>query len=92
MKQMKKLYKAFSSIKNEQEFGNFLRDLLTPREIRELIERLNIAELLFKKNLSYRDIIQKLDCSMATISRVSRFLKDEPFGGYRTILPRIHHA
>jgi TrpR-related protein YerC/YecD len=86
---MLNLYKAFSVIKNEQDFYNFLSDLCTPTEIRELSERWNIAQLLHSKT-TQRSIISKLDCSQATVSRVARFLNDEKYGGYRNVLAKIY--
>ena len=41
------LYQAFSTIKNEREFGEFLRDLCTPTEIREMNARWKIAQMLW---------------------------------------------
>jgi TrpR-related protein YerC/YecD len=89
---MLNLYKAFSAIKNEKEFFNFLNDICTPTEIREISERWNIAQMLNRKELSQQAIAKKLNCGIATITRVSRFLKEEKFGGYREILARLYPA
>lgn len=37
------LYEAFKSIKNKEEFDNFLMDLCTPTEIKDLNDRFSIA-------------------------------------------------
>jgi len=89
---MASLYTAFSEIKTEREFDDFLRDLCTPAEIAALSERWNIARELSQKQLSQQAVAKKLNVSVATVSRVARFLNDEPFGGYRLILSRIYHA
>ena len=89
---MANLYAAFSKIKTEREFDGFLRDLCTPAEIAALSERWNIAQELSRKKLAQQAIAKKLNASVATVSRVARFLNNEPFGGYRLVLSRIHHA
>ena len=89
---MTSLYKAFASIKSEKEFNNFLTDICTPAEIKALKERWAIAELLDSGKLSQKAIAEKLGASVATVTRVARFLNNESYGGYRAILSRIHHA
>jgi TrpR-related protein YerC/YecD len=86
------LYKAFSEIKSEQEFNNFLADLCTPAEIRDLNDRWKIAELLYTTEMPQMAVAEKVKASVTTVTRVSRFLNTEKFGGYRTVLSRIHHA
>ena len=83
------LFKAFSQIKDEKEFDNFLRDLCTPGEIQALRERWQIAQALYEGELSYREIEAELGSSLATITRIARFLKDEPYQGYNLILGRL---
>jgi len=89
---MANLYKAFSQIKSEQEFNNFLADLCTPAEIRDLNDRWKIAELLYTTKLPQMAIAEKVKGSVTTVTRVARFLNTEKFGGYRTVLSCIHHA
>jgi TrpR-related protein YerC/YecD len=86
------LYKAFSLIKSEREFNNFLTDLCTPDEIKNLRGRWDIAQLLYDKKLSQFDIAAKTNSGVATITRVARCLNTENANGYKTILNRIHHA
>ena len=64
----------------------FLTDLCTPAELRALSERWHIAQLLDQGQLSYREIQAQTGVSTTTIARVARFLKDEPYGGYRTLI------
>ena len=86
------LYKAFSNIKTEKEFQNFLKDICTPSEIKALKERWAIAQLLYLGKLSQREIAEKLNVSITTVTRVARFLNHESYKGYKTILNHIHHA
>lgn len=83
------LCKAFLQLKTEQEVFNFLKDLCTPQEISALAERWRVCQLLHAGNLSYREIHDLTGASLTTIGRVARFLKDEPYKGYQTILSRI---
>lgn len=61
-------------------------DLCTPAEMRALSERWRVAQMLAEGELSYREISAETGVSTTTIGRVSRFLKDEPHGGYRLLL------
>ena len=83
------LCKALLQLENQQEAPNFLKDLCTPQEITALAERWKVCQLLHTGNLSYREIHDLTGASLTTIGRVSRFLKDEPYNGYKTILNRI---
>ncbi|MDR2901941.1 MAG: trp operon repressor [Lactobacillales bacterium] len=89
---MKSLYDAFAQIKTEKEFASFLKDLCTPGEIKDLQERWQVAQLLFEGKMSYRDIAESQKVSITTVTRVARFLKDEPNKGYKKVLQRLHHA
>ncbi len=51
----KKLQTAFLQLKNPDEVFAFLRDLLTEKEILEFSQRLEIAEMLYKK-IPYKNI------------------------------------
>jgi TrpR-related protein YerC/YecD len=85
----RELYKAILELKTIEDCYAFFRDLCTPAEINAMRERWLVAGLLFKGEDSYRDIHDKTGVSIATIGRVARFLKHEPFGGYRKILQKI---
>jgi TrpR-related protein YerC/YecD len=86
---MFKLFDAFRVVKNEKEFKNFLIDLCTPREIQDLEDRFLIAQLLFDKKLSQREIAKKVSCSITTVTRVARFLEQEKYKGYQKVLNRL---
>ena len=48
-----------------------------------------VAQLLYKKNKSYREIAADLKTSTATVTRVARFLFSESNNGYQTAFKRI---
>lgn len=87
--QEKELYKAVLKLKTPEECRAFFCDLCTPAELHAMVERWQIAKLLFSEKLSYREIQEKTGSSLTTISRVARFLKEEPYQGYVTILKRL---
>ena len=86
---MKNLNEALLLLKNKNEVNDFLKDLCTPAELKALEERWSVAQLLYEDNLSYRDIATKLETSTTTVTRVARFLSNEPYQGYKKILNRI---
>jgi len=84
------LFEAVASLENPEEARVFLRDLCTPAEIQAMGERLHIASLLIKQDLSYREISELTGASTTTIGRVARFLREEDYGGYQKVLQRLH--
>jgi TrpR-related protein YerC/YecD len=66
-----------------------MKDLCTPSEIKALNERWEVAQLLYKKDKSYRQIAFELKTSTATVTRVARFLFSESNKGYQNALKRI---
>lgn len=72
-KYKKELLKIIVSIKSTKFLEKFLRDILTPKEFREIVKRWQIVKLLFHK-FSQRDIQKKLKVSISKISRGSRVL------------------
>jgi TrpR-related protein YerC/YecD len=86
------LYEAILMLKDKKELQNFFRDLCTPGEINALNERWKVCQLIDKGGLSYREIHSLVGASVTTIGRVARFLKDEPYKGYRTVLDRLNKS
>ncbi len=78
------LTKAFLKLKSEQEVANFLRDLLTIKEIEEFANRLDMARLL-NQGMSYKAIAKKLKVSTTTVTRVAHWLF-RGCGGYEKVL------
>lgn len=80
---------ALAALASETEVRAVLRDLCTPAEVRTLAERWQVAKLLDKGGMTYRDIHDATGVSTTTIVRVARFLKEEQNGGYRLLLDRM---
>ena len=82
------LFEVFSLINTAEEAKNFLTDLCTPAEIKAFKERWNVCQLLNEKKYSYREISKLTGASLTTIGRVARFLNEENYGGYKTMLEK----
>lgn len=83
------LLDAFLSLETRDEAKAFLTDLCTPSELRAFVERWEVARLLAGGELSYREIAERAHASTTTVVRVSRFLKEMPYNGYRLVLDRL---
>ncbi len=83
------LYNALLQATTAEEMYNFLHDLCTPAEMKSMNERLDVAIMLTSGKYSYREIHEKTGVSIATITRVARFLFHENYGGYTTIINRM---
>ncbi len=81
------LFRAMLSLESEEECAAFFADLCTEAELAEMSRRLLAAHLLCA-NLSYADVVEVTGLSTATISRVSRCLKNGS-EGYIKALSRI---
>ena len=86
----RELAQAFLSLKTTKEIQSFLRDLLTIAEIKEASKRFQIAKLLWQGRKSYLQIAETHHTSTTTVTRVADWLKNQPYGGYRTILSRLY--
>ena len=82
------LEEVLAKITDKKVMLNFLRDITTPKEFDALQERLNVVCLL-NDGFSYSEIAKKTGVSTTTITRVARFFKDEPYGGYRYVVEKI---
>jgi TrpR-related protein YerC/YecD len=87
----KQFVKAFSTLSKDQEAANFLRDLLTPAELEEFANRLEIARLLSLRKLSYLEIADKVGTSTTTVTRVAQWLF-RGCGGYVNVLSRLKNT
>ena len=85
-KAIAELIAAMSSLEGRSAFHNFLYDIATPQEISVFSQRFQIAKLLWTTSLPYVEIAKKTGASTTTVTRVARFLNQEPFGGYREVL------
>ncbi|OGM88721.1 hypothetical protein A2614_00665 [Candidatus Woesebacteria bacterium RIFOXYD1_FULL_40_21] len=73
MELMFDLINSFRIVKEPIETANFLQDLLTAKEIKNLAKRLRIAKLLLADN-TFEEIVRTLHVSYATITKVSMWL------------------
>lgn len=78
------LINSFSSLKSPAEAADFLEDLLTANEIKNLSVRLRIAKLLLGDK-PQREISTKLHTSLATINKVNVWLNSGGEGFKRVI-------
>ena len=81
------LARAFLSLESEEDCYRLFEDLFTIREIQDLSQRLEVAQLL-KSQATYTEIVEKTGVSTATIGRVNRALN---YGnnGYQQVLGRL---
>lgn len=82
-----KLFQVILNLHSMEECYNFFEDICTIKEIQEISQRLEVAEML-SQNKSYLDISKETGASTATISRVNKCLI---YGcdGYKTALERL---
>ncbi len=81
------LARAFLCLETEEDCYRMFEDLFTIREIQDLSQRLEVAQLL-RKQTTYTEIVEKTGVSTATIGRVNRAL-NYGAGGYQLVLERM---
>ena len=79
-----RLFRALLSLSTVEECYALFEDLCTIREVRDLSQRFEVAEML-AEGRSYQEISQKTGASTATICRVNKCLLYGR-GGYRAAL------
>lgn len=91
MSNQNKHYKEFcallASIETPKEADELVRDLFTPQEIAALSERWQLIQLL-QKGVPQRDIAEKLNISISTVTRGSRALQFGT-GGFTHFLKKL---
>lgn len=70
-KNLEELITTLLEIQTKEEMYDFLQGILTPKELLEIPNRLQIAKML-KKGVSHHDIAGKLHVGVATVTRGSR--------------------
>ena len=81
------LINAFRLVKTPIETTLLIQDLLTASEIKNLAKRLRIAKLLLVGS-TQREIVQKLHCSLATVTKVSIWL-DQKGEGFKNVVSKL---
>lgn len=85
--EVERLVKAVLRLETEEECFSFFEDICTIKEIQDMSQRLQVAEML-NQNKSYTEISKETGASTATISRVNKCLN---YGsdGYRRVLDKL---
>lgn len=78
MKNISILTKVFLSVKSPADMSNLLEGLLTPKEIIELVQRLEIVKRL-KSGQPQHQIAEELGVGVATVTRGSREIQRGKF-------------
>jgi TrpR family transcriptional regulator, trp operon repressor len=77
-KNLEELIKIILKIQTKEKMYDFLRGILTPKELIELPNRLQIVKML-KKGVSQHDIAEKLRVGVATVTRGSHEIQKGRF-------------
>jgi TrpR-related protein YerC/YecD len=80
------LLAAIVALPDEAAAGRFLRDLCTIRELHDMAQRWQVAQLL-SMGRHYGEISRETGASTATITRIAQWL-NHGTGGYREALAR----
>lgn len=81
------LINSFRVVKNPIETTNFLQDLLTAKEIKNLAKRLRIAKLLLA-DVTFEEIVRTLHVSYATVAKVSAWLS-QGGQGFKEVISKL---
>lgn len=82
-KTAQQLAEALVAIEDTQTMQNFLRDVMTKKEITEISSRLEAARML-RAGIRYSDIIDKTKLSSRTVARISNWIQNGS-GGYASV-------
>lgn len=74
-KEISFIIKAIKTCPEHRELEAFLTQLLSPREVREIYNRLRACEMLLE-DLPYTSIVRDTGVSSATVARISKLLKE----------------
>lgn len=88
--EIERLMEAILNLETKEEALNFFEDICTIKEIQDMSQRLQVAEML-NQNKSYIEISKETGASTATISRVNKCLN---YGsdGYKNALKRLYEG
>lgn len=90
-REARQLAAALASISSEKTMQDFLRDVMTEKEIIEISARLQAAKML-SGGSTYAEVVAKTKLSSRTVARISDWLKNG-LGGYSAALKFVdsHH-
>ncbi len=83
------LVEALVSISNKTTMQNFLRDVMTEKEIVEISSRFEAARML-AEGKKYTEIMAKTKLSSRTVARISDWLQNG-CNGYQAALKTVNH-
>ena len=83
---LKELFALLSSIENVRESEMLLRDILTPKELRDIAERWQLIRAL-DSGMTQRDVAKKCGVSISKITRGSHEMQYGT-GGFRHFLEK----
>lgn len=86
----RQLVEALLAIDDASTMQNFLRDVMTEKEIIEISSRLEAARMLLAGD-KYTDIVTTTRLSSRTVARISDWLQNG-CDGYQAALNTIHHG
>lgn len=81
------LFRAILELKDVQECYDFFEDLCTMKELADMAQRVEAAQMLLAGK-TYEQIVKDVEISTATISRINRCIQYGT-GGYEMILNRL---
>ncbi len=87
-KAIDRLMQAVLTLENVEECYAFFEDICTIKEIQDMSQRLEVAELL-NSGCNYQEVVEKTNVSTATICRVNKCL-NYGSGGYKTAIGRMN--
>lgn len=77
-KNLEELVNTILNVQEKEKMYDFLRGMLTPKELLEIPNRLQIVKML-KRGISHHDIAGKLHVGVATVTRGSREIQKGRF-------------
>ena len=80
---------ALLAIPDKPTMQNFLRDVMTEKEIVEISARFEAAKML-TEGKKYTEIVTKTKLSSRTVARISEWLQNG-CNGYQAALNAVHH-
>ena len=82
-----RLFRAILTLRTEEECRHFFDDLCTIKELQDLSQRLEVAQML-SEGKNYQEVSRATGASTATICRVNKCL-NYGSGGYRDAIKRM---
>lgn len=71
IKHLEELAETLLKVKTKEQMYNLLLGLFTPRELKELPNRIKIVKML-KRGIPHQEISEKLEVGIATVTRGSK--------------------